>query len=158
MRPLLEGKAGAARPRHCQAMTETSFPADLSGFGEPFATAAPATGLGFKAIGLAATGLALAGVAVPLLPSTPFALVAAWAFARSSPRLQAWLDGHPRLGPMLAAWKDRRAIPRVAKAVAAVSLPTSWAAIWAVEPGVTVIGASGVGLAAVGAWILSRPN
>src|SRR5690606_41134853 len=62
--------------------------------------------------GAGAVGLALAGTVLPLLPTTPFLLVAAWAFARSSPRLDAWLHAHPRLGPPLAAWQARRAIPR----------------------------------------------
>lgn len=103
-------------------------------------------------------GLALAGVALPLLPTTPFLLVAAWAFARSSPRLDAWLRAHPRLGPALAAWEERRAIPLKAKAAAGFSLPASWLALWATGAPAGVAVAAGVVLLAVGAWILTRPS
>jgi uncharacterized membrane protein YbaN (DUF454 family) len=65
-----------------------------------------------RLLGLAATGLALAGVVLPLLPATPFLLVAAWAFARSSPRLEGRLRAHARLGPLLAGWEARQAIAR----------------------------------------------
>ncbi len=41
-------------------------------------------------VGLAATACGMAGVILPLVPATPFLLVAAYAFARSSPRLQVW--------------------------------------------------------------------
>jgi uncharacterized membrane protein YbaN (DUF454 family) len=114
--------------------------------------------VGLRLVGTAATGLALVGVVLPLLPTTPFLLVAAWAFARSSPRLNAWLRGHPRLGPPLAAWEKRRAIPRHAKAIVVVSMPVSWILLWSAGvPTGMVIGGGAVMLAA-GGWILSRPS
>jgi len=136
-------------------------PADLCAFSEchcsPSASR-PAGPVGLRLLGTAAIGLGLAGVVLPLLPTTPFVLVAAWAFARSSPRLDAWLRAHPRLGPPLAAWEKRRAIPRRAKAVAVASMPASWALLWSAgAPMGVVIGAGAVMLAA-GGWILSRPS
>lgn len=114
--------------------------------------------LALRVLGLGAAGLALAGVVVPVLPTTPFVLVSAWAFARSSPRLEAWLRRHPRLGPALSAWEQRRAIPRPAKALAAVSLPVSGLLVHAAGAGLAVTGAVSVLLACVGAWILTRPS
>lgn len=73
------------------------------------------------ALGCACVGLGMAGAVLPVLPTTPFLLVAAWAFARSSRRLRTWLYGHPRFGPTLVAWHEHRAVPRRAK-VAAISL------------------------------------
>lgn len=111
-----------------------------------------------KALGLGAAALAVAGVALPILPTTPFVLLSAWAFARSSPRLEAWLRNHPRLGPPLRAWEDRRAIPRGAKAVAAISLPVSGMMVHAAGAGLVITAVVGVGLACVGGWVLSRPS
>ena len=77
------------------------------------------------AVGLVATGLAIAGAVLPLLPTTPFLLVAAWAFARSSPRFEAWLLSHARFGPLIADWRREGAVGSGAKrASAAVMLAT----------------------------------
>lgn len=143
-------------------MRDPAFaPADLALYGEscctPARAGAPRRWL-LRGLGLGASGLAVAGAVLPLLPATPFALLAAWAFARSSPRMEAWLAGHPRLGPVLTAWRSRRAIPRPAKAAAAVSLPTSWALLWLSEPGLIPLMLSAAILAVAGAWILSRPS
>lgn len=56
-------------------------------------------------------GLALAGIFLPLLPTTPFLLTAAWAFYRSSPALYRRLMEHPRLGPYIRNFREHRAIP-----------------------------------------------
>lgn len=53
--------------------------------------------------GLLCVGLGVVGIFVPVLPTTPFMLLAAWLFARSSTRLHNWLINHPRLGPFIKA-------------------------------------------------------
>lgn len=91
-------------------------------------------GLGFLALGLV-------GVALPVLPTTPFLLVAAACFARSSPRLHGWIVNHPVLGPPVRNWQENGAISAGAKRLAtgtmlAVFLISLWAglpplALWA---------------------------
>ena len=70
--------------------------------------------------------LAAAGVVLPILPTTPFLLVAAWAAPRASPRLDSWLVGHPRFGPILRAWREEGAVPTRAKRIAWALLLVSW--------------------------------
>jgi uncharacterized membrane protein YbaN (DUF454 family) len=73
----------------------------------------PATRIVLVLTGLAATVLAIAGAILPGLPTTPFLLVALWAFARSSDRLYGWLERIPLLRSALAEahrFEERRAI------------------------------------------------
>lgn len=63
-------------------------------------------------------GLAALGVVLPVLPTTPFLLVAAACFARSSPRFYDWLLGNRIFGPLIREWREHRSIPKRAKAIA----------------------------------------
>ncbi|ACD96438.1 YbaN family protein [Trichlorobacter lovleyi] len=66
-------------------------------------------------IGLVSTGLGIIGIFVPLLPTTPFLLLAAACFARSSERFHSWLVNHNHLGPMIRGYLDGSGIPLRAK-------------------------------------------
>lgn len=84
----------------------------------------------FFAGGVVAVGLGVAGLALPLLPTTPFLLLAAYLFARSSPAHYDRLLGHRVLGPYVRDWVEKRGLRRAAKARAllllwAVLLPTT---------------------------------
>jgi uncharacterized protein len=67
------------------------------------------------AAGWLCTGLAIAGVVLPLVPTTPFLLLAAACFVRSSPRLHRWLLSNRVFGPILEQWRRDRTVPRSAK-------------------------------------------
>ncbi len=69
----------------------------------------------YTALGLLCVGLAVLGVVVPGLPTTPLLLVAAWLFAKSSPRLHQWLLKNKVFGPIIRNWQETRSIPRTAK-------------------------------------------
>jgi hypothetical protein len=73
--------------------------------------------LGFLFVGLAALG-----IAVPGLPATPFLLLAAACFARSSERFYGWLLGNPVFGPMIRDWRETRSLSRRSKAIALASI------------------------------------
>ncbi|WIT11746.1 YbaN family protein [Paucibacter sediminis] len=80
--------------------------------------------------GIASLALGIIGIFVPLLPTTPFVLLAAFCFARGSTRCEAWLLNHPRFGPMVRNWRDHHAIPLRAKQLAwtMMTLGSLWAA------------------------------
>lgn len=59
--------------------------------------------------------LATLGVVLPLLPTTPFLLLAGWCFARSSPRFHHWLLHRSWFGSYLRHWQQHRALPKGAK-------------------------------------------
>jgi uncharacterized membrane protein YbaN (DUF454 family) len=73
-------------------------------------------------IGLISLALGIAGVVLPLLPTTPFVLLSAYCFARSSPRLHDWLLGHKIFGPLIHNWEQHRAISPRAKVLAVLSM------------------------------------
>lgn len=111
----------------------------------------------YRALGVVSVGLAVVGVVLPLLPTTPFLLLAAWCFARSHPEWEARLLAHPRYGPAIVAWRDHRAIPVAAKRAAALlmlvsavggglTLPAPWAYLPA-----------GMAVIVIG-WMWTRPS
>ena len=87
--------------------------------GEPSPAKSPARILWLAAGGLSLS-LGVAGVVLPLLPTTPFVILAAWCFARSSPRLREKLVNSRMFGPSLQDWQRERAIARRAKISASV--------------------------------------
>jgi hypothetical protein len=78
--------------------------------------------------------LAVLGIFLPLLPATPFLLLAGACFARSSSSLHTWMLSHPRFGPLLQDWETRRAIRPSAKRAATVAILTSAALTVTVTP------------------------
>ncbi len=109
--------------------------------------------------GIALLVLAGIGVIVPGLPSTPFVLLAASCFARSSPRLYDWLIRTRLFGPMIRDWREQRAISRGAKrsACATIAMVGGASVFLSNFPPVFLSGLAIVLLGVI-AWIGTRPS
>lgn len=85
-------------------------------------------------IGWFAVILATLGVVLPLLPTTPFLLLAAWCFSRSSPRFHYWLLYRSWFGGYIRYWQTYRGLPKGTKPKAiALILVTFGISLWAVS-------------------------
>lgn len=102
-------------------------------------------------------GLGIVGAFLPVLPTTPFLLLAAWAATRGSPELHRWLYGHPRFGPPLVAWETRRAVSNPAKLTACVLMGASWTLMFVMTDSPAVPWVTGVLFLVVSAYLISRP-
>lgn len=71
-------------------------------------------------IGTVALGIGVVGIVVPVLPTTPFLLLAAACYARASERMYTWLIGQRALGPIVTEWRATRSLPPGVKARALV--------------------------------------
>ncbi len=109
---------------------------------------------------LASVSLALGavGVVVPVLPTTPFLLLAAFAAARSSTRLHTWLVDHRLFGPLITDWQANRAVSRRAKAGASGTMAVSAVVLFTVGPSTWLALAVTALMAVVATWIWLRPE
>jgi len=104
----------------------------------------------FQAAGWALVGVATLGLFLPLLPTTPFLLVASMCFVRSSPRAQRWLLNSRWFGPLLRDWNEHRAVRRPVKylavaVVSAVIAMSFWRDVhWLVRTLIVVLGLVGL--------------
>jgi uncharacterized protein len=104
-------------------------------------------------------GLGFIGIILPIFPTTPFLLVAVWAFSRSSPEMAEKLRNHPKVGRFIRDWQDHGAIPMVGKvlAIAMMTATGVYLAGFSELPSWAALSACAI-LAAVGVYILTRPS
>lgn len=114
--------------------------------------------IAFLALGWAAVALGFLGVALPGLPTTPFLLVAAFAFGKGSPRMRAWLVEHAHLGPPIRDWEERGAISRKAKTLAVSMMAALFALSLILGLPLWVLIVQGVCMGGAATFILTRPH
>lgn len=108
--------------------------------------------------GLLALAVGALGVVLPLLPTTPLVILAAFCFSKSSPRLRSWLLNHRIFGPLIRNWEATGSIAPRYKAIAltAMALAFGLSLALGLKPLILVVQAVCLGGAAL--YILSRPN
>jgi uncharacterized membrane protein YbaN (DUF454 family) len=89
----------------------------------------------FRVLGFFFVGIALLGVVLPLLPTTPFVLLAAACFARSSEKWHRWMLANDTFGPMIRNWEKNRCISCRVKliAIASMVIVGGYSVLYAVE-------------------------
>ena len=111
-------------------------------------------------VGVLAVALGGIGVIVPGLPTTVFFIIAAWAFSKSSPRLEAWVLGLPRIGPMVHDHRNGLGMPRRAKFLAtAMIVLFAGGSAWLVDSGVlssAILATGTIGIAYITLRVPSR--
>jgi hypothetical protein len=109
-------------------------------------------------LGVASLGAGVAGVVLPILPTTPFILLAAFAFARSSPRLHRWLLAHKRFGPLIENWRKYGAISRRTKIWSLASMAALFALSLVMGAGATVLVVQAIALGGAALFVATRPS
>ena len=118
---------------------------------------APLTRPLWRLLGVTSLLLALLGVVLPLLPTTPFLLLSAFAFERSSERLHNWLVNHARFGPPIEMWRRHGAISKRSKTIALAAIAATLLISIATAMPLYIIVIQIIVLTAVGIFIMSRP-
>jgi uncharacterized protein len=113
----------------------------------------------YLTLGWLCVGLGMIGIILPFLPTTPFLVVALWAFSRSSPALAQKLRDNPTFGSYLRDWQDHGVIPLNAKIFAVVAMGFSFACFvfFAAMPIFAVV-LFAIALLAIAAFIVTRPG
>lgn len=113
----------------------------------------------YLCLGWLMVGTGIVGAFLPVLPTTPFLLLALWCFSRSSPKLEAWLLSHPRFGPSLRNWREKGAIGRKPKIAAITAMTISYAVFWfTTEPPALRAGLVAALMLGSALFIVTRPE
>ena len=110
------------------------------------------------AVGWVFVALAVIGAVLPIMPTVPFLLVAAWAFARSSPALRQKILDHPNYGPSVRAWQEKGAVSPLAKTWAILAMTGGIGLAWFVGVPAIVVLFQAVICSAVAVFLLTRPS
>ncbi len=112
----------------------------------------------YFSLGWVMVALGIIGLILPLMPGTIFLIIAAWCFARSSPRLEAWLLDHPTYGKPLRGWRAAGAIPRSAKIMACAGMTLGFVTfLYTADPSLPLGAGVAVVFLACAAYVVSRP-
>lgn len=111
-----------------------------------------------KLLGAISLSLGVLGAFLPLLPSTCFILLAAWAFNQSSPRFHSWLVRRSPFSQSIYYWQQHRVIPTRVKWFATLSILTSFALTAWIVPNPVVITVLGAGMVLLLAYLLTRDS
>lgn len=117
-----------------------------------------ASRLAWLVVGLLALGFGAVGVVLPLLPTTPFVLFAAFAFTKGSPRMRSWLVGHNIFGPMIRDWETNGTIALRYKIMACSVMTASLIGSYFAGFQMRILIIQVVVMSIAAAYVLTRPS
>jgi hypothetical protein len=112
----------------------------------------------WRLLGTVSAAIGIVNAFIPLLPTTVFLLIGAWAWGKGAPQWRDRLLAHPRFGEPLRLWANGRQVSRRGKRMAMLGIATSWLLSAALIGLTTAVLAVGLGLAALAAWLWWRPE
>jgi uncharacterized membrane protein YbaN (DUF454 family) len=113
---------------------------------------------GYLVLAYTATVFGIAGVFLPLLPATPFLLVAVWASARGSQGVHDWIYNQPQFARLINNWHEQGAVPLSAKWFATAMMLVSWSfLLWADYHWGLLLGMS-LFFLCIGTFLWTRPT
>lgn len=116
------------------------------------------TRLLWRGLALLSLALGLVGAVLPVMPTVPFLLLAAWAAGKGWPALERWMLDHAHFGPHIRRWRENGAVPRRAKWLATVMMAGSaLMLVLSPLPQAVKIAVPTV-MAAVAIWLWRRPE
>jgi uncharacterized membrane protein YbaN (DUF454 family) len=112
----------------------------------------------WRILGFTSVGIGMVNAFIPLMPTTVFLLIGAWALSKGSPEWRAKLIAHPRFGRALRDWEDGRRVSRRGKRLAALGMAVGWVIVVLWQG--TSLWTAGVGvlLATIATWLWRRPE
>ena len=113
---------------------------------------------GWLVAGMVALAFGAVGAFLPVLPTTPFVILAAFCFGKSSPRLQSWLENTRLFGPMIADWREKGAIAPRYKIIAVAMMAVMFIGSFIYGASALVLALQALGMSLGAAYVLTRPN
>lgn len=112
----------------------------------------------WRFVAIVSMTVGIIGIALPVVPTVPFLIFAAFAGGKGWPALERWLLEHRHYGPHIRTWRERGAVPRIAKVCASLMMLTSAVGLqfaplplW-LRVGVPIV------MALVAIWLWRRPE
>lgn len=112
----------------------------------------------YKVLGIICVGIAYIGFITPGIPFSIFLVIAAWAFAKSSPAWEAWLYNHPWFGKFLTNWTNKRIFPTRFKYAMILVMSSTLAFTWFATGNINAVLYSGLFMLAVAIWAWRYPG
>lgn len=112
----------------------------------------------WRLLGFTSVGIGIVNAFIPLMPTTVFLLIGAWALGKGSPEWRAKLIAHPRFGRALRDWEDGQRVSRKGKILAASGMAIGWAILLVWQGLTTWSGVVGALLLGIAVWLWTRPE
>ena len=109
-------------------------------------------------LGFVSLGLAYVGIITPGIPFSIFLVFAAYCFAKGSPKMHDWLYNHPRFGPFLTNWTQKKVFPTKGKYLMIAVMTSSLAFLWFTTGNIKAVAWSGGFMALVAVWAWRFPG